>query len=158
MKSHVLFSHKYKTISGILSLKSLEFSRDSFYKLNVEYNFPGKFIKANHNWAREQIQTKIHYLTFPCVWAAEGHYLPVREKPANIRAISKLWEFKLLMMKMYSRGSDGQFAAGKKQYPLMTYIWPPLSQHLLCWNPISPTKRNGMPRKGTTAPAFSLTA
>ena len=49
MKSHVLFSLKYKNIPGILSLKSLEFSRDSFYKLNVEYNVPGEFIKAIHN-------------------------------------------------------------------------------------------------------------
>lgn len=48
-KSHVFFSHKHKNISGILSLESLEFSRDSFHKLNIEYNFLGKFIKANHN-------------------------------------------------------------------------------------------------------------
>ena len=32
VKSQGLLSHKYKNISGVLSLKSLEFSRDSFYK------------------------------------------------------------------------------------------------------------------------------
>lgn len=67
MKSHVLLSHKHKNISGIPSLKSLEFSRDSFYKLNADYNFLGKFIKAKHNRAPEQIQITTLYLPFPLV-------------------------------------------------------------------------------------------
>lgn len=67
MKSHVFFSHKYKTISSILAVKSLEFSGDSFCKLNAKCNFLGKFIKANPNGAPEKIQINTQCLTLPHV-------------------------------------------------------------------------------------------
>lgn len=83
VKSHVFISPKYKTISCILPVESLEFSGDSFCKLNVKCNFMGKFIKANPNRAPEKVQINAQCLILPHMTGL-GCTISAKEQPDSI--------------------------------------------------------------------------
>lgn len=56
---------------------------------------------------------------------------------SDTSAVSGLWELQLPRMKVYSRGGDGQPAAGEERSPLLPLIWHPFAQHLLPWAPLN---------------------